>query len=114
MLFWKNNSTQIDNQKASIDVTQQLNKRLEVAQHNLLLARRRVLGAAVLLSLSCAFLPWVLDSTKRPWGEDVILRMPKNDIPYPNSPVKSVNQSSGTIDLLNSNSNLVKDKGLQE
>jgi DedD protein len=59
---------------------------LENSQHALTQARRRLLGAAVLLVIACSFIPWMLDSTPRPWGEDVILRMPKTEQPYQAQP----------------------------
>jgi hypothetical protein len=40
--------------------------------------------------LSFAFLPGVLDDVKRNWNEDVILRMPKEEISYKNKMVENV------------------------
>jgi hypothetical protein len=88
MSSWKNN-TSTNSNSTDAATNQHLPERLESAQHNLFLARRRVLGAAVLLSLSFAFLPWVLDDVKRNWNEDVILRMPKEEISYKNKMVKN-------------------------
>jgi cell division septation protein DedD len=59
---------------------------LEQTQHAVVQARRRLLGAAVLLALACALIPWMLDSAPRAWGDDVILRMPKSEQPYQAKP----------------------------
>lgn len=100
MSFRKNNTS---NNSTDTVINQHLHERLESAQHNLFLARRRVLGAAVLLSLSFAFLPWVLDDARRNWNEDVILRMPKDEISYKNKMVESTSSTPSTSDsVLNS------------
>ena len=62
---------------------------LENAQGALTQARRRLLGGVIVLILACALIPWMLDNTPRRWGEDVILRMPKNEQPYQAKPSKS-------------------------
>jgi hypothetical protein len=59
-----------------------LRDNLSAAEQVVFLARRRVVGAGVLLLLACAFLPWILDSTPRSWREDVLVRMPRNIQPY--------------------------------
>jgi hypothetical protein len=97
MSLWKNNTNSNSNNSTDTVINQPLQERLESAQHSLFLARRRVLGAAVLLSLSFAFLPWVLDDVKRNWNEDVILRMPKDEISYKNKTVESTNSTSDSI-----------------
>jgi cell division septation protein DedD len=74
MAFW-NKSSDANNPAA-------MNEQLENTQQALSQARRRLLGALVLLALACTLIPWMLDSTPRPWGEDVILRMPKSEQPY--------------------------------
>ncbi|MEY3996731.1 MAG: hypothetical protein RL344_1074 [Pseudomonadota bacterium] len=94
MSSWKNNTSTNSTDAAT---NQYSPERLESAQHNLFLARRRVLGAAVLLSLSFAFLPWVLDDVKRNWNEDVILRMPKEQISYKNKMVENVNSTPANV-----------------
>ena len=63
-----------------------VHEQLENTQHALSQARRRLLGAAVLLAIACALIPWMLDSTPRVWGDDVILRMPKTEQPYQAKP----------------------------
>ncbi len=63
-----------------------VHEQLENTQHSLSQARRRLLGAAVLLVIACALIPWMLDSTPRAWGDDVILRMPKTEQPYQAKP----------------------------
>jgi hypothetical protein len=90
MLFWNKDSapnainTRINSNadEGKFAVTQALREQLLAAEHSVFLARRRILGAGVLLLLSGAFLPWILDSAPRPWREDVILLMPKNDRPH--------------------------------
>jgi hypothetical protein len=64
------------------DVRSQPAPSLEQTAHDLSQARRRLLGAAVVLLLACALIPWMLDSTPRAWGDDVILKMPKGEQPY--------------------------------
>jgi cell division septation protein DedD len=78
MAFW-NNSADPQNPGAYQD-------KLDNTQFALGQARRRLLGALILLVLACAFIPWMLDSSPRPWGDDVILRMPKNEQPYQAKP----------------------------
>ncbi len=103
MTFWKNNTS--SNDSTDMLINQQAQERLDLVQHSLFLARRRVLGAAVLLSLSFAFLPWVLDDVKRNWDEDVILRMPKNEEFYKNRFIKdNTNHTNNAI------KNIIDDK----
>jgi hypothetical protein len=78
MAFWNKS---LDSNDASSQREQ-----LEHTEQALSQARRRLLGAAILLILACALIPWMLDSAPRPWGEDVILRMPKAEQPYQNKP----------------------------
>jgi cell division septation protein DedD len=78
MAFW--NKSSYTNDAAAVQ------EQLETTQYAVSLARRRLLGALVLLALACSFIPWMLDSTPRPWGEDVILRMPKSAQPYQAKP----------------------------
>ncbi len=80
MAFWGEQPT------TSTQATEQSTDRLEDTQHALAQARRRLLGAVILLVLACALIPWMLDSTPRAWGDDVILRMPKNEQPYQAKP----------------------------
>jgi hypothetical protein len=81
MAFWNNSPT------AEVPATiAQAQAQLEQSQLALAQARRRLLGGAILLVLACALIPWLLDSSPRPWGEDVILRMPKSDQPYQTKP----------------------------
>ncbi len=74
--------------------TGQSTERLDDAQRALAQARRRLLGAAILLILACALIPWMLDSAPRSWGDDVILRMPKSEQPYQAKPNPSVPSNS--------------------
>jgi cell division septation protein DedD len=78
MAFW--------NKSPDANTPAAVHEQLENTQQALSQARRRLLGAAVLLVLACALIPWMLDSTPRPWGEDVILRMPKSEQPYQAKP----------------------------
>jgi hypothetical protein len=78
MAFW-NQSPDASNLAAT-------HEQMESTQQALSQARRRLLGAAILLVLACALIPWMLDSTPRPFGEDVILRMPKTEQPYQAKP----------------------------
>ena len=78
MAFW-NTSPDAHNPAA-------VHEQLENTQYALSQARRRLLGAAVLLVIACALIPWMLDSTPRAWGDDVILRMPKTEQPYQAKP----------------------------
>jgi cell division septation protein DedD len=80
MAFW---GTQVS---ADSDTNAAPAQSLEQTQHAVAQARRRLLGAAVLLALACALIPWMLDSTPRAWGDDVILRMPKSEQPYQTKP----------------------------
>jgi hypothetical protein len=78
MAFW-NNSADPQTLGAHQD-------KLDNTQYALGQARRRLLGALILLVLACALIPWMLDSSPRPWGDDVILRMPKTEQPYQAKP----------------------------
>jgi cell division septation protein DedD len=84
MAFW-NNSPEPEVPTTLAQAQQQL----ENTQYALSQSRRRLLGAVVLLALACALIPWMLDSTPRPWGEDVILRMPKTEQPYQSKPTEA-------------------------
>ncbi len=77
MAFW-NTPSNNESQPAQPHLDAQLN----TAQQALMQSRRRLLGATVLLALACGLIPWMLDSTPRSWGEDVVLRMPQIDKPY--------------------------------
>ncbi len=59
---------------------------LEQKAYELSQARRRLLGAAILLLLACSLIPWILDIGPRAWGDDVILTMPKHELPYQQKP----------------------------
>jgi DedD protein len=73
-----------------------LNEALDNTQHALMQARRRLLGAMVLLTLACALIPWMLDSSPRPWADDVILRMPKSEQPFQAKPNTSAPATAAT------------------
>lgn len=60
--------------------------RIDAAQQALTQSRRRLLGATILLLLACGLIPWMLDTTPRAWGDDVVLRMPQIDTPYQAKP----------------------------
>lgn len=77
MSFTPQHSPHPANDPASFDES------LEQSHNALVQARRRLLGATVLLLLACALIPWVLDSTPRAWKDDVILRMPNSAQSYP-------------------------------
>jgi cell division septation protein DedD len=76
-----------------------VNDPLDSAQYALLQARRRLLGALVLLALACALIPWMLDNSARPWAEDVILRMPKSEQPYQAKPTNPVPPAKPVSDV---------------
>lgn len=102
MAFW-NKSSDANNPAV-------MHEQLENTQQALSQARRRLLGALVLLVLACALIPWMLDSTPRPWGEDVILRMPKSEQPYQAKPSLTV----PTVAVPAPATNAVSDKPISE
>lgn len=99
MAFW-NKSSGADADAIGAD----LDHRIDDTQRAVAQARRRLLGAAILLVLACATIPWILDGKPRAWGEDVILRMPKSEQPYQAKPTKpspvSVPNSAATTDQI--------------
>jgi hypothetical protein len=82
MAFW-NNNTSPDDASASPSAQQ---AQLNTSQAALGQSRRRLLGAALLLAMACALIPWMMDSAPRAWGDDVLLRMPKSEKPYQKDP----------------------------
>lgn len=87
------------------DIHKKMHDNLNLAQHNLFIARRRVIGSAVLLTVSFAFLPWILDDIKRPWSDDIILQMPKIETPYKPNKVSKINNTNHLITPKNTSDN---------
>ncbi len=107
MAFW--NKSPDAHSAAAID------EQLGNSQQQLAQARRRLLGAAILLVLACALIPWMLDSAPRPWGDDVVLRMPKNDQPYQSKPAAAgaANKAMTDTDSKTSDSKPPENKALE-
>ena len=49
---------------------------------NLARVRRRFLGALILLLLAAFVIPFFFDPQPRPWGDDVLIKIPKPDTVY--------------------------------
>ena len=84
MALWQSNPTSVSTQgttqaRAHDPASHEAE---QAARFDLTQARRRLVGAIVLLALACGLIPWMLDNKARSWGEDVVLKMPKSDAPY--------------------------------